>query len=119
MCDKFKDLKIDCKNCFGLCCVALYFSKFEGFPSDKVAGKPCSHLSDDFSCKIHESLSDKGLKGCTAYDCFGAGQKVAQVTYKGIDWKQSSKTGLKSSSFSENNLMSFSLASMYSGSVSL
>ena len=92
MCDKFKDLKIDCKNCFGLCCVALYFSKFEGFPSDKVAGKPCSHLSDDFSCKIHESLSDKGLKGCTAYDCFGAGQKVAQVTYKGIDWKQSSKT---------------------------
>ena len=75
MCDKFKDLKIDCKNCFGLCCVALYFSKFEGFPSDKVAGKPCSHLSDDFSCKIHESLSDKGLKGCTAYDCFGAGKR--------------------------------------------
>ena len=24
--------------------------------------------------------------GCIAYDCFGAGQKVAQVTFKGCDW---------------------------------
>lgn len=31
----------------------------------------------------------RGFKGCTAYDCFGSGQKVAQVTYKGIDWMQS------------------------------
>lgn len=88
--DKFKDLKIDCKNCFGLCCVALYFSKFEGFPQDKVGGKPCTHLDKDFSCKIHASLKDKGFKGCMAYDCFGAGQKVAQVTYKGIPWNQES-----------------------------
>lgn len=29
----------------------------------------------------------KGLKGCTTYDCFGAGQKVAQLTYKGQSWK--------------------------------
>lgn len=90
--DKFKDLKIDCKNCFGICCVALYFSKFEGFPCDKVAGKACSHLNNDFGCKIHESLGEKGLKGCMTYDCFGAGQKVAQVMYQGIDWKKSAKT---------------------------
>lgn len=88
--DKFKDLKIDCQNCFGICCVALYFSKFEGFPQDKVAGKACSHLSKDFKCSIHQDLSKKGFKGCIAYDCLGAGQKVAQVTYKGVDWKQAS-----------------------------
>lgn len=78
-----KNLKIDCEKCFGLCCVALYFSKCEGFPVDKVAGEPCLNLQSDFRCKIHQELRQKGLKGCMAYDCFGAGQKVVQVTYKG------------------------------------
>lgn len=82
----FEDLKIDCKNCFGFCCVALFFSKSDGFPNDKDAGTPCKNLNNDFSCKIHNSLRDKGLKGCTIYDCFGAGQKVAQITYGGKDW---------------------------------
>lgn len=84
----FKELKIDCKNCFGFCCVALYFSASEGFPNDKVAGNPCVNLKLDFSCNVHKDLRQKGLKGCTAYDCFGAGQKVAQITYKGQDWHQ-------------------------------
>lgn len=87
--DLFENLKIDCKNCLGFCCVALYFSASEGFPTDKESGKPCINLKSDFSCSIHKELRKKGLKGCTAYDCFGAGQKVAQVTYKGIDWRQS------------------------------
>jgi uncharacterized protein YjbI with pentapeptide repeats len=82
----FEKFKSNCKKCFGYCCVALYFSTSEGFPSDKVAGEPCSNLEEDFSCAIHSSLLEKGLKGCTAYDCFGAGQKVAQVTYDGLDW---------------------------------
>ncbi len=47
------------------------------------------YLQHDFSCVIHNSLIDKGLKGCTAYDCFGAGQKVAQITYNGQDWQKS------------------------------
>ncbi|WP_160672061.1 pentapeptide repeat-containing protein [Clostridium sp. C8-1-8] len=85
--DSYKDLRIDCKKCFGFCCVALYFSAFEGFPSDKEAGKPCLNLNEDFSCKIHKDLRSKGLKGCTSYDCFGAGQKVAQNTYKGSSWR--------------------------------
>lgn len=84
----FNSLKNDCQKCFGFCCVALYFSVLEGFPVDKEAGKPCLNLQNDFSCGIHSSLIGKGLKGCTAYDCFGAGQKVAQITYNGQDWRK-------------------------------
>ena len=84
----YENLKNDCKKCFGFCCVALYFSASEGFPTNKEAGRPCANLKKDFSCAIHNTLIDKGLKGCTAYDCFGAGQKVAQVTYNGQDWRK-------------------------------
>jgi len=84
----YKNLRVDCEKCFGFCCVALYFSASEGFPTNKDAGKPCINLQGDFSCAIHKDLRSKGLKGCTAYDCFGAGQKVAQVTYDGHDWQQ-------------------------------
>ncbi|WP_090440695.1 pentapeptide repeat-containing protein [Natronincola peptidivorans] len=84
----YENLKNDCQKCFGLCCVALYFSTSEGFPTDKEAGKPCINLHHNFSCTIHNSLIEKGLKGCVAYDCFGAGQKAAQVTYNGKDWQE-------------------------------
>ncbi len=86
------NLKVDCQKCFGFCCVALYFSASEGFPTDKDAGKPCINLQSDFRCTVHKNLRQKGLKGCTAYDCFGAGQKVAQVTYDGHDWRRNPKT---------------------------
>ncbi|WP_250673568.1 pentapeptide repeat-containing protein (plasmid) [Paraclostridium ghonii] len=82
----FENLKINCEKCFGLCCIALYFSKTEGFPNDKVAGKPCINLQSDFNCSVHSNLREKGLTGCTAYDCFGAGQNVSQVTFNGDDW---------------------------------
>lgn len=82
----YNDLKVDCQKCFGFCCVALYFSASEGFPQDKDAGKPCINLQSDFKCSVHNNLRQKGLKGCTAYDCFGAGQKVAQDTYGGHNW---------------------------------
>jgi len=83
-----KELRVDCEKCFGLCCVALYFSASEGFPTNKEAGTPCINLQSDFACSVHKNLREKGLKGCTAYDCFGAGQKVAQITFAGIDWRQ-------------------------------
>ncbi|AGK99459.1 pentapeptide repeat-containing protein [Clostridium pasteurianum] len=86
------NLQADCENCFGFCCVALYFSASEGFPVDKDAGKPCINLQSDFRCSVHKSLRKLGLKGCIAYDCFGAGQKVAQVTYGGHDWRQVPKS---------------------------
>ena len=82
-----ESLTSNCENCFGLCCVSLFFSKSEGFPIDKIAGKPCINLKDDFKCRVHKDLNKKGLKGCLAYDCFGAGQKVSQVTYRGESWK--------------------------------
>lgn len=80
------NLKADCENCFGFCCVALYFSASEGFPEDKDAGIPCINLQQDFRCRVHNNLKERGLKGCIAYDCLGAGQKVAKVTYGGQDW---------------------------------
>jgi uncharacterized protein YjbI with pentapeptide repeats len=88
----YESLKVDCEKCFGFCCVALYFSASEGFPTDKDAGKPCINLQPDFKCAVHKNLREKGLKGCTAYDCFGAGQKVAQVTYGGQDWRKNPET---------------------------
>ncbi len=68
-----------CQRCRGLCCVALYFAKSEGFPADKPPGLPCPHLrSSDFRCAIHPQLRKRGLKGCVAYDCFGAGQAAVE-----------------------------------------
>lgn len=82
------NLRADCENCFGLCCVALYFSASEGFPINKDAGEPCLNLKLDYRCCVHENLLERGLKGCIAFDCFGAGQKVAQVSYGGHDWRR-------------------------------
>ncbi|BCN29951.1 pentapeptide repeat-containing protein [Anaeromicropila herbilytica] len=85
------ELKVDCTKCFGLCCIALYFSATDGFPKDKEAGVPCIHLEDGFTCAVHKNLREKGLKGCTGYDCFGAGQKVAEVTFCGRSWREDPK----------------------------
>lgn len=83
-----KNLKPDCSACFGLCCVALYYSKQDGFPADKSAGTPCEQLDGQFRCAVHEKLGALGLKGCRAYECFGAGQQVSQVPFQGVSWRQ-------------------------------
>ncbi|MDF2821298.1 MAG: pentapeptide repeat-containing protein [Clostridiales bacterium] len=93
--DYIESLRVDCQKCFGYCCVALYFTASDGFPTNKDAGKPCINLKNDFSCAIHQNLRKNGLKGCTSYECFGAGQKVAQVTYGGQDWRQDADTSDK------------------------
>ncbi|GAA2720781.1 MULTISPECIES: pentapeptide repeat-containing protein [Streptomyces] len=80
-------LRGDCASCFGLCCVALPFAASADFAVDKPAGKPCTNLQQDFGCGIHARLREKGFTGCTVYDCFGAGQKVSQVTFGGRDWR--------------------------------
>lgn len=54
---------------------------------DKEAGRPCPNLGADFRCGIHDSLRQRGFPGCTAYDCFGAGQRVSQLTFGGRDWR--------------------------------
>jgi uncharacterized protein YjbI with pentapeptide repeats len=81
------DLRGDCERCFGLCCVALPFTASVDFAVDKEAGKPCPNLRGDHRCGIHAELRTKGFSGCTVYDCFGAGQKVSQVTFGGQDWR--------------------------------
>ena len=81
--------KIDCSKCSGLCCTALFFSKIDGFPENKVAGKPCTKLKSDYYCKIHNELGKRNMKGCIGYDCFGAGQHVTQCIYKGKTWQTS------------------------------
>ncbi|NMO97999.1 pentapeptide repeat-containing protein [Paenibacillus lemnae] len=81
-------LKADCEQCFGLCCTALPFSSSSDFAMDKPAGQPCSNLNDHFKCGIHSRLRQSGFKGCTVYDCFGAGQQVSQITFKGVDWRE-------------------------------
>jgi len=81
-------LLADCDRCFGLCCVALPYAKSSDFAMDKDAGQPCHNLQLDFRCGIHASLRQQGFRGCTVYDCFGAGQKVSQNTYKGRDWRR-------------------------------
>lgn len=80
-------LRADCENCFGLCCVALPYAKSADFALDKDGGTPCSNLQSDYRCSIHENLRAKGYRGCTVYECFGAGQKVSQLTYDGNDWR--------------------------------
>jgi uncharacterized protein YjbI with pentapeptide repeats len=49
-------------------------------------------LLDDGACGIHSDLRRHGFPGCAAYDCFGAGQQVSQVTFAGRDWRQDPQT---------------------------
>ncbi|CAL9281902.1 MULTISPECIES: pentapeptide repeat-containing protein [Streptomyces] len=81
------ELRGDCERCFGLCCVALPFAASADFAVDKAAGTPCRNLRDDHRCGIHARLRQKGFTGCTVYDCFGAGQRVSQITFGGRDWR--------------------------------
>ncbi|WP_373877134.1 pentapeptide repeat-containing protein [Leifsonia poae] len=82
----------DCGSCVGLCCVALAFARSADFAFDKPAGDPCVNLEDDFRCGIHPHLRDRGFKGCTVFDCFGAGQKVTQSTFDGRSWRDDPET---------------------------
>lgn len=86
------DLRGDCENCFGLCCVALPFAASADFAIDKNSGQPCRNLQDDFRCGIHNKLRQQGFRGCTVYDCFGAGQKLSQLTFGGRSWRREPHT---------------------------
>jgi hypothetical protein len=73
------ELVADCARCVGLCCVVLPFARSADFAFDKPAGEWCRHLAADQRCRIHDRLQDSGMRGCVAYDCFGAGQAVTQI----------------------------------------
>ncbi len=90
--DSRANLRADCERCFGLCCVVPAFAASADFAISKPAGHACPHLQPDFRCGIHTRLREQGFRGCTVYDCFGAGQKVSQVTFGGHDWQQDPDT---------------------------
>lgn len=83
----------DCTRCVGLCCVALTRTRSGGFGADIPAGTPCHHLQSDNGCEIHATLRQDGWPACAAFDCFGAGQQVTQVTFGGVaDWRDGTRT---------------------------
>ncbi|KQX05194.1 MULTISPECIES: pentapeptide repeat-containing protein [unclassified Leifsonia] len=85
-------LRADCANCFALCCVALNFVASADFAIDKRAGDPCPNLQDDYRCGVHSELREIGFRGCTVYDCFGAGQHISQQTFGGRSWRTDRST---------------------------
>jgi hypothetical protein len=68
------------------------FAASADFAIDKPAGTPCPNLRTDFRCGIHTRLRERGFAGCAVFDCFGAGQQVAQVTFGGRDWRSEPAT---------------------------
>jgi hypothetical protein len=78
----------DCSSCFALCCTAFGFTRSADFAIDKPPAAPCPNLATDFSCTIHDRLLPRGFRGCTVFDCFGAGQAVSQRLFKGISWRE-------------------------------
>ncbi len=81
-------LRPDCSSCFALCCTAFGFTRSADFAIDKPPAAPCPNLATDFSCTIHDRLLPRGFRGCTVFDCFGAGQAVSQRLFKGISWRE-------------------------------
>jgi len=73
------DLVADCASCAALCCVAPAFDASAAFAFDKAAGVRCRHLTGDDRCSIHATLVERGFRGCAAYDCYGAGQRVTRA----------------------------------------
>lgn len=87
------ELRADCGRCVGLCCVGPGFAASADFAITKPAGRPCPNLRADFRCAVHDRLKPAGFPGCAAYDCFGAGQHVAQGTFEGRDWRRHPELG--------------------------
>lgn len=48
------------------------------------------NLATDDRCQIHADLRETGWRGCTIFECFGAGQQVSQATYAGVSWRDPS-----------------------------
>jgi hypothetical protein len=73
------DLAPDCGSCAALCCVATSFDASEDFAFAKPAGAACRYLTGDCRCAVHSELVARGLRGCAAYDCYGAGQRATRA----------------------------------------
>ncbi len=81
------DLEADCSRCAALCCVAYPFEEHEDFGLTKDTDAVCPNLGGDFRCTIHSDLIPRGFRGCVAYSCAGAGQRVTQELFDGETWR--------------------------------
>jgi hypothetical protein len=81
------DLKSDCTRCAALCCAAFAFETSDMFAIDKPIDAACPNLKPDFSCRIHGERIERGFRGCTLFDCHGAGQRVTQEIFGGKTWR--------------------------------
>ncbi|MBN9670568.1 hypothetical protein [Roseibium aggregatum] len=80
-------LEPQCENCAALCCVVFVFDKSESFAIDKAAGEVCPNLDTCGKCTIFRERETLGFRGCIAYDCHGAGQRVTQEVFGGRSWR--------------------------------
>lgn len=81
------ELAADCSRCAALCCLAYSFGPDEDFAIGKDQDVPCPNLGAGFKCTIHSDLARCGFRGCIAYDCAGAGQRVTQELFQGETWQ--------------------------------
>jgi hypothetical protein len=56
----------------------MSFDASEAFAFSKPAGVPCRNLKAT-RCAVHAQLRERGLAGCAAFDCYGAGQRVTRT----------------------------------------
>jgi hypothetical protein len=75
------ELTAACRSCAALCCVTTSFAASEDFAFDKPAGTPCPHLEPDGRCAVHDERRVRGMSGCVAFDCHGAGQRLTHATH--------------------------------------
>lgn len=62
------------------------FAASSDFAFTKPGRTPCPHLATDHRCGIHPVLRERGMVGCTVYDCLGAGQRVC-AAFAGRTWR--------------------------------
>lgn len=89
--DPRQALRADCSRCQGLCCVVPAFASSSDFAFDKPGRTPCAHLGRDHRCTIHPVLRERGMTGCTVYDCLGAGQRVC-AAFGDRSWRDDGPT---------------------------
>lgn len=82
--------RAQCSSCCGLCCVAPSFQEEQGFGFSKPAHTPCSYLQSDFRCSIHQERPERGFPACSAFDCYGAGQRVTRL-FASQSWRDSAQ----------------------------
>ena len=71
-------MSIDCSGCKGLCCIWYGFEEWDKWiPLVKESGERCEHLTDDFRCRVEETLKPS-FSICVKFDCKGVGTELCK-----------------------------------------